>query len=29
LDVTDEVLKRLDQKMPKIDVVTPPEKPGK
>ncbi len=29
LDITDEVLKRLDQKMPKIEVVTPEEKPEK
>ncbi len=29
LDITDEVLKRLDQKMPKIDVAPPPEKPEK
>ncbi|MDD4616240.1 MAG: OmpH family outer membrane protein [Alphaproteobacteria bacterium] len=29
LDVTDEVLARLDKKIPKIDVVTLPEKPEK
>ena len=29
LDITDEVLKRLDQKMPKLDVATPLEKPEK
>jgi outer membrane protein len=29
LDITDEVLKRLDQKMPKIDVAMPAEKPEK
>jgi Skp family chaperone for outer membrane proteins len=29
LDITDEVLKRLDQKMPKVDVVTPAEQPEK
>ena len=29
LDITDEVLKRLDQKMPKIDVAMPSEKPAK
>ena len=29
LDITDEVLKRLDQKMPKIDVSMPSEKPAK
>ena len=28
LDITDEVLKRLDQKLPKVDVATPPEKPS-
>ncbi len=29
LDITDEVLRRLDQKIPKIDIATPVEKPGK
>ena len=29
LDITDVVLKRLDEKMPKIDIATPPEKPVK
>jgi Skp family chaperone for outer membrane proteins len=29
LDITDEVLKRLDQKMPKINVAPPKEKPEK
>jgi Skp family chaperone for outer membrane proteins len=29
LDITDEVLKRLDQKMPKVDVPAPVEKPEK
>jgi Skp family chaperone for outer membrane proteins len=29
LDITDEVLKRLDQKMPKLDIVAPAEKPEK
>jgi outer membrane protein len=29
LDITDEVLKRLDQKLPKVDVVTPAEAPEK